>query len=692
MTPWTPLAFVRFVLFFITGILLGIRFSGGIPFYVAACISISLVVSFILLSAALSNKVSKFIAGPLGLFTLIATGYVNVLVSTESADKNHFMYADSVKYYKAIIAGYPEQKAASWKVLAEVTAVKTHQHWRPCTGKVLLYFSKNSFTKEFEYGDALVVKGKPPLVDSPANPHEFDYKQFLSYRNIFHQHFLQQDDVRFLKHDPPSFSMSVAMEVRSWSHNVLGKYVTGTQEQGIASALVLGVTDGLDNDLTSAYAASGAMHVLAVSGLHIGIIYWIILLLLKPLQQSIPGRWMLAFVSIAVLWLYAFVTGLSPSVLRAVTMFSLMSLAVPWGKRTNIYNTLSISAFCLLVYDPYLIMSVGFQLSYLAVIGIVYLYPRIYYLWQPEKLLINKVWQITCVSLAAQIATLPLTLYYFHQFPVYFLFSNLVVIPISFLVLIVGLVLLAASFLDPLARTMGFVLTWIIKALNQSVFITEAFPFSLIDNVYITTPQCFLLMFMIITFTLVFVKRKFVYMVVTIFFAVIFSGMQWHQFIKGLGGRKLTVYNLPGHQGIDLIEGSDAYFFGDSVLLHATSQVGFHIRPNRAATGVKHVHHGDGQPFAKNLGGNRIILWNDSKLLILRKDFNFAPGYRVDYLIVSDNAVRNINQISEKFDFHHLIIDGSNSYYIADKLLKQAAEKRLNVHSVLHQGAYEVNM
>ncbi len=185
-------------------------------------------------------------------------------------------------------------------------------------------------------------------------------------------------DVEICKtdHAPPSQIMNAASCVRRWAEGVIQAYVPGKQEQAIAIALVLGVTDGLDPELVQAYASTGTLHVLAVSGLHISILYVIVMGLLRPLRR-LPlaySRRVPVVLGVLILWGYAFITGLSPSVLRAVIMFSLMAIARLRRQPANIYNILWASAFLLLLYDPYNLVSVGFQLSYLAVLGIVALH------------------------------------------------------------------------------------------------------------------------------------------------------------------------------------------------------------------------------------------------------------------------------------------------------------------------------
>jgi competence protein ComEC len=199
-------------------------------------------------------------------------------------------------------------------------------------------------------------------------------------------------------------------------------------------------------------------------------------------------------------------------------MFSFVALAKPLGWRTNIYNTLATSAFVLLLYDPYLIMSVGFQLSYLAVLGIVYLQKPLYNLWLIDNRVGNWVWEITCISIAAQVATFALGMLYFHQFPVYFLVSNLFVIPLSTAILVGGILLLAVSWLSAVADLVGWLLQWLIEILNWTVMVTEKLPFSIISGIHLTTFQCWLIMAALLSliFMLEYRNRKLAWLTATL--------------------------------------------------------------------------------------------------------------------------------------------------------------------------------
>jgi len=690
MFSWTPYSFVRIILFFIGGILVGIYAPGIVSENFTLLFFLILVLGFTIIAFLRSgNATRSFNPGWMGLIALVLAGYIRVFYSTDSQQQNHILHnIDSILYYKAVIIKQAQEKESSWKIEARVVAVKHKDGWQEKSGKVLLYLSKQAYKIPYRYGDVLLIEGSPKVLEAPANPGEFDYKRFLSFRKTYHQHFLRKDDAQRIDHLPPNPMIDYSIRARVWADSALKRNVHGMREQAIASALVLGVTDGLDNDLLNAYSATGSMHVLAVSGLHVGIIYGLILLVLKPLNRNTRGKWILAVISILALWSYAFITGLSPSVLRAVTMFSFIALARPWGQRANIYNTLAASAFCLLLFEPYLIMSVGFQLSYLAVIGIVYLQPILYRLWEPEHLFWDKVWQITCVCIAAQVATFSLGLLYFHQFPVYFLFSNLFVIPGSFAVLVLGIVLILISFIQPLAFAIGFLLEWTIRALNFGVFSVEGFPYSLIDNIYITTFQCWLILAIFISGILLFEYRKFSFALLTFSGVITFSIIQWNHFYHEVDDQKLVVYKVAGHSAFDIVDQGKVYFFTDSILARDREKLRFHIRPNRLQSGIGVIDSGDDQPFVRELKGCRLVQWNEVSILQLEvREFTLPDTLTVDFVLIGRNCIRNITALSN-VKFGKLVLDSSNSFYFADRIVKEAQKSSIEVYSVLHTGAF----
>ena len=683
---WIPYALVRICLFFAAGILLAIYQ----PDLVSPAVALSLIAGLAIVYFIVFRwfPVQRKRLALLGLPLLLVAGYVQVIFQTERNQPDHLLLVnDTIRYYSGIVRSYPESKSKSWKIELEVNRVLTHQ-WQPVTGRVQLYLSKKQANLNWNYGDELLIKGSPRLLEPPANPGEFDFKRFLSFKNIHHQHFVRAEDFKVSARAQRHGFIYYSHLARRWATNTIESFIKGEQERAIAMALILGVTDGIDTDLVNAYSASGAMHVLAVSGLHVGILYALILFLVKPLNRLAWSRWLIALVSLICLWCFAFVTGLSPSVLRAVTMFSCMAVARPFGLRTNIYNTLAASAFILLLYNPYLIMSVGFQLSYLAVLGIVYLQRPIYLLFQFDSWLGNWIWQITCISIAAQFTTFSLGLLYFHQFPVYFLASNLFVIPLSTFILLGGILLLCIQFIPTLGMAVGWVVEVLIEILNWVVFQTERLPFSLINNVELTTFQCLLLMAILGGLILLFETRSLSWLYVSMSVAAVFSLTQWIHFSEQVERTALTVYRVQGHRAIDCMHHGSTIFIADDALRQDDERIRFHIRPNRLQAGVYSI---------KDLSSNKQVkgvtyLWWQSKLIAMPETTTYQlPLHQpIDFLIVSHNAPPPKYPPSQ-YAIRQIVVDASNARWMVKKWHQWAAGK-IAFHDVATFNSFVVNL
>jgi len=686
MLSWVPFAMVRITLFLTGGILLAIYRPDLISEQVTFYILITLICVYLISVFTLRSwRWVKTFNGLIGLSAIFFLGYLHLLLRTDSRHGDHLLNEkDEVVAYEAILRSAPESRAKSWKIHVQVVRVKTDR-WKEKTGTVMMYVSKKSLAQiPWSYGDRLLIKGTPNELSPPANPNEFDFKRFLSFRNIYHQQFVQANQIRLISHTERRGFIYYSHKVRAWASEVIKKNIPGEQEQAIAMALVLGVTEGIDTDLQNAYAASGAMHVLAVSGLHVGIIYGILLVMLRPLNRYSWSRWVIAGISILLLWSFAFVTGLSPSVLRAVTMFSFIAFARPLGWQSNIYNTLAASAFVLVIYNPYLIMSVGFQLSYLAVLGIVYLQRPIYNLWEIENRAGDWIWQITCVSIAAQIATFALGMLYFHQFPVYFLFSNLFVIPLSTLVLIGGIILLAFSAWTWLAGMIGKLVYFLIQLLNWLVFKTEELPFSLITEIHLTTFQCWLIMAMLaaVIFMLRFRSVTGLYLAGIITLVFIFT--QYVHFQKWVNNKQFVVYSVSGHSAMEWIDSGVSYFKADSALQSDEERMRFHIRPNRLQRGVTAIR--TTIPFAQQLPQNiEVYNWHGNRVIFIQnREAQLPVSGEIDYLVVGKNSIPP--QAIDNLSVRKIILDGSNSSGYVNRWRKIIDADKL--HSVLDDGAF----
>ena len=683
---WIPYVMVRIVAIFTVGVLIGINLPSLVSQYEATVYLTVFAFSYYVLRLVLRRSPPvRLASGGVGLTIILIAGYLSVLVRDESRHPDSLMQNSSqVLGYRVKLISTTEEKENSWRRIGQILAIRTPDGWKPCDGKLNLYWPKTEAVSELDYGDILVVNDNPQRVAGPQNPNEFDYRRFLAYRNIFHQHYLRQGGWMLVEKSTDRGPAYYAAQARVWTTSVINRYVQGSREQAIVNAFVIGVTDRIDDELKQAYAAGGAMHALAVSGLHVSILYGVLLFLLRPLERKRGGPWTIAVLSLVVLWMYAFVTGLSPSVLRAVAMFSFVAIAKPIGRATSIINTLAASAFFLLLYDPFLILSVGFQLSYLAVLGIVLLYRPIYNLLEPSWAWVNWLWQITCVSIAAQLATLAVTLYYFHQFPVYSLLANLFVIPASSIILLGGILLLIISPVAWLASWLGTALHILVYLLNEGLFRIEQFPFSSITPITLTPLQAYCIGACLVIIYLLLKTRRFIWTFMLVMLASAFSLADWVK-AYDVAPPRFAVYRIASHSALEWSYGQHAYCLADSALQGDPDKVRFHILPNRISNRVDKVFEAwpvgkRGMEFYRFHG--RDFLW------IHDKSFVVPTKLETDYLIVGRNAVNSLESLTQTINFNYLIFDSSNSLRYCEQLKAEAAKLNKPCFSVLTDGAY----
>jgi competence protein ComEC len=269
---------------------------------------------------------------------------------------------------------------------------------------------------------------------------------------------------------------------------------------------------------------------------------------------------------------------------------------------------------------------------------------------------------------------------YFHQFPVYFLFSNLFVIPGAISVLVTSIVVLATSGIAPVAAFFGTILQWLIQILNFAVFSFEKFPFSLINNIYITTLQCWLLILAIGFLFFLFTEKKFSLILISFLCVVSFSLIQWYHYTSEVKRDRFVVYNISGHQGIEWISRGRSQFLGDSSLIVDSERMRFHVRPNRLFCGVKEV---DTQLISQH---PNVFVKNGKKIGVINTPVSSWPDdLQLDYLIIGNNSFKSLNQVRNTINFDKLILDSSNSSYLASRIQSEGDNI---VHSVQHEGAF----
>ncbi|TXB66138.1 ComEC family competence protein [Vicingus serpentipes] len=603
----------------------------------------------------------------------------------------------------------PLIKEKTVKTTIAIKGLKTNENWVSTNGNVIVFVQKDSLSESLKLGDYISFNPQFENVPDPKNPNEFDYKRYLSFHLIHQQSYLKSSNWKIIDNTNNNSLFLYADKFRTKLIKILEENGLKGNELGVASALILGYKNNIDAQLKNAYSSAGAMHILAVSGLHVGIIFMIFNYLLQFLEKLKYGIIIKAIIILLLMWSYAFITGLSPSVLRASTMFSFIVLAKAIKRNSNFYNTLAASAFVLLIYNPFYIMDVGFQLSYIAVIGIVIIQPWLSKFYLPKNKIIQYFWDLTTVSVAAQIATFPLGLYYFHQFPNYFFISNLVVIPFAVIILYLGLSLFIISFIPYANEFTAYILNKSIWILNASVNTINELPYSVSANVRFTFEHT-ILIYLVITFIVVlFISRKLKFLLISQTIIILFLIDVGFNSIEQSKQKKIMIYNIPNYSAINFIDGKDNILLSDIKLYNNKSKLLYHVKNNWIEEGVKNEKVVDLDKLKKAHLLSNIYRISNQNLFTKLNYFQFyntkiaiidnnlthkkakAP-INIDLLIWTKNNSTSISEVMKSYTFKQLIIDSSNSNYTNEKLINEAKNLEIDYWSVLTQGSYSINL
>lgn len=655
----------------ILGIAFAVLFNWRTHSFLSAGISLLLIyVVLLLLKARFKTRLLK---GCLLSAIVFCFAVHLVVVKTQINQSSHFSHYLTTK--SKLVVSLNEQlstKANSFKGNLKVSHVINGNTVIPSQGLILGYLAKDKGLDNLKYGDEFIIDVVPLAVSEPANPEQFNYKYYLTLNNINHQVYLREKNVVKLNSNIGNSLISSSYKIRDYCYQTLNNNGVEGNQLKVASALLLGYQEKLDKDLIQSYSSAGAMHVLAVSGLHVGILFFILKFSFSALKRLPKGKWLFLVSILLSLWFYAMMTGFSPSVLRATTMFSFLLVGEEIiYRKTSIYNTLAVSGILLLLFNPYLIFEVGFQLSYLAVVGIVYLQPKIYNLIYVKNIVLDNAWKITAVSIAAQLATFPLGLYYFHQFPVYFFISNLIVIPAATLIIYLGVLLFITAPMGGVSLLFGKALNAIIGVLNWSVKLTEELAYSLVQEISITRLETYMmyLIFVVILFGVYY--KKFNYFLLSTVLVMCFLTIQLVERYQNLSRKEMTVYAVKNKTAIAFNKGKEVYFMGDSTLYQDESAMLFNINHHWFKRNIdkKYFINESEQIETANLYNNEgVIQFFNKKILKLNKhNVNSLNHIDFDYIIVSNQSKKLLYKLKKhQLTVDALIFDSSIPSYEVD--------------------------
>jgi len=678
---WHAYPFVRLLLPFAGGIILhqAVPFSMGFFFLFPAAF----------LAVILWSIPDKMHAYRRRIFGCILNGCLFLLgpAILSLRSKAELPEISGFGYVIAEVRQEPVAGLRSYKMTVEILeAISGEKHISINKGAIV-YSPLTFHHTRLLYGDVLILPGTWERVPGPANPRQFDYSRYLAGQDVFYQSYIERDRIGVLD-TTPSFSLS------RWIHTVRRSLVNKLrdlsldgQELAVASALLIGYRDELDPEIKTSFSRVGAMHILSVSGLHVGIVFVMIGKLLFFLKKTGWQRWLKFLTILAFLWFYAFLSGFSPSVLRATVMFSFLLPGTIWNLSSNTYNTIALSAFFLLLTEPLLLFDIGFQLSYLAVLGIIYLYGRMRYWWIPRNAALRWLWSATAVSLAAQAFTTPLTLYYFGQFPNYFLPANLLIVPLSGFVIYAGVAALAFSWVPYLAPLLGMALKYSVLLMNRIIRIIEHLPYSYADNLPLDVPRTLVLCLFMAAGILFFESHRPRYLKLALLMVAVFLALTGFRQFTLLRQQYFVIYSLRKTGYMEMIDGKTVYAsdtLPESLYMQSVRPFHKHRGLQRGAvpSAGKAYHRGP----VHSLGGRSVFVYDN-----LAAQYDYHDPLHVNYLWVTGRGKRDRASLLSCLSPDVVILDPRLSRRNEDHWIRVCDSLGQPCHSIRNDGAFVQN-
>ena len=695
---------IRVVIPFICGIILYTIFEYSLdPLSSIILISIATIAGIIYYFKLRDRYHLRWFFGVNVNFAFLVAGYLLAQSHDHRNGRQHFSNLGNYGEMLRLQINRPiSEKTNSFQVVARVTHVIANQKAIETKGNLMLFLAKDSLAASLQYGDVIIIDNAVQQIAPPQNPNAFNFQRFLSRQNIFHQTYRNSGMWYKSSQTEGNIIISVSNQLRFKAIELLQRNNLEGEEFAVVSALFLGYSEHLTEDLQKEYAGAGAMHILSVSGLHVGIIYVSLCFIFGFLSKIKHGGHIRLFLILGIIWFYAALTGFSPSVLRATAMFSFVAIGQGISRSTNIYNSLAASALVLTLIDPMIITRIGFQLSYIAVISIVAIHPLIYNRVIFPNKVANYFWATVTVSIAAQVGTGPLAMYYFNQFPNYFLLANLIVVPLSGLIMNIGIIFFMVAPIGALAALVGEALSISVWLLNASVQLVEGLPYSTTADIHISQFEN-LLIYGLIATTLVFIsgadKRMFKSAIFLLFLLTFSISART---IKTINQDKIIVYNVPNATAIDFISGKSCYFMACSNILENPRKIRLNIHEYRVTSGtpepylIKEINNlSDFIPFTSSrLAMIGPFIQHQNSRIMVAADLYIAEDFypsqdTLNLLIITDNVKQSFGEIANNLPADKIVIDSSVGYKKATEMLQTCEVMGLKCWSVRHHGAFE---
>jgi competence protein ComEC len=670
--------FVRLVIPLLIGITGGMHLKMPVTFMpVIACVLSSFFMIIILIARLSGNYKYRLLFGFSINTFIVISGIVLVHLKLDM-NEEIVERIKSSEYFICRVVDRTGPCRVSVKVPLKIIGYKERGSWKRCNIGMLAYFQADGNAASLKGGDIVIMAAELREINNPGNPFEFDYAKFQKFKGFIFQSFPRTGRWKRIGHREGLKTIAFAMRDR-----LLGlyeKYGIRGNEYAVVSAFTLGCKDSLNPLMIKSFATAGAMHFIAVSGLHVGIIFYILNILFRFPRKKMWLRGLKTALIIVILWFYALITGLSPSVIRATVMFTIIQAGISLNRPVNIYNVLAATAYFMLLSDPSQLSEMGFQLSFISVLGIVFFQPRLYRLLIFKNTLADRIWSLFTASLAAQAAVLPAVIFYFHRLPVFGWLTNiLIIIPVA-LSIYLSILLFIFSWAGRMAYFIAAAINILLRFIILCITSIEHIPFAAVENIHSNSLITILLYIVIISAGMLIVFRNRLLINVPLLCAIALLSINLVRNCSLSRQKKIVIFNVKRITAINFIEGRSSYLYTDAdtqdgrrylnsaaynywlnrgvIRRNRIININEDWQQNTDISNISRLHvcrlHGN---IMINFRGTRLLLLYNDKLL----EQIYRTKFKIDYLIVSHDYRPADNTMQYLSGIDNLIVDSSNN-------------------------------
>ncbi|WP_369013511.1 ComEC/Rec2 family competence protein [Flavobacterium anhuiense] len=546
------------------------------------------------------------------------------------------------------------------------------------SGKIIVNVQKDSIQNPLIVGNSIKIQTILKQNKPSKNPNQFDYSKYLADKQIYAQIYCQKKEISVSKTVQKDIWYYCA-KLHSRIISNLEKSKFNTAEMNVALALILGQQQEISQDIIQDYQYSGATHILSVSGLHVGFIMLFITFILRPIPNTRKGSFLKLASILISLTGFAIISGLSPSVLRSVVMFSFVAIGSHLRRNGNIYHTLLVSILLILLFEPYFLFDVGFQLSYIALFFILWLHPILKNIYKPKHKIIIYIWEALTVSFAAQIGTLPLCLYYFHQFPGLFFVTNIIILPVLSFIMIAGIVVMIIAIFTSPPLFMIMIFEKSIYLLNFMIHAVASVDSFVIRDISFNLYHLWAFSFFIIC-TVVWIKKPsfnkltlVLVSIISIQLAFIFTKAETET------EEELIVYNEKNNTLI-------SERLGRNIVLYSRDT----IDKNMNKRNINSYLVGNSITLSKIKEIKNVLYFKNTKILIIDSTKAYSEKIQPDILIITQTSRINLDRLLLHIHPKIVIADGSNSNSIQKYWRNSCLKKNIPFHSTKEKGYYQL--